>query len=686
MALFDFLKRTKKGGVPSSFFVGSGIMSSIISKTDALDFYKSWVYACVDKRATGLAQLDYKLYQRKGRKIVEIFEHPLLDLLLRVNPEMTKFNFLKLTSIYKDLLGASPWLLEKTNPNSKYPDQIYIARPDFFSVQRANDGSITGYTYQTGIFKKTFSPSDVIFIKNYNPKNPDKGLGVIEAVRQTAENDDYINQTNNNLLKNGARPGGYFETDETYDKDERKRILKDLRSKYSGYENSFKIQVLESGLKFKSDLIAPRDLEFIEGKKLNRDEIAAIFGVPKSLLTSDSVNRANAEAGLYQFNSMTLQPMAQEIIEQINEFLVPMFGSDLWLGFEPFAKEDAQAILENKKAGWNKWNTTNEIREMEGKPPIAGGNYIYLPVNAVPTIGTKSHDQEIIRLGADTAVDISYVDIATQKYIMKRILNRSSRLNKISKDIGEKIIEKLKDKKVILKIVSKKLSDEQKELFYKNRMMTEPVLEKLWKEKSQEFFHDQKKRFMAQLEKANLKKGFSAELGIDKVNEEKMTIKVVSPLVYETVMTGAEQAGRLIDQPSIADMAFLENWVKNSSQKLGEQITKTTLKQFDKSLAEGIQAGEGLGELKKRVKKIFEYANDNRAEMIARTETARGITEAHRQTYEYYGFTNVEWLLSPGACDVCIGLAGQAWTTKTIEGQIPVHPDCKCDFTPTTIS
>ncbi len=685
MALFDFLKRTKKGGVPASFMINSGIMSSIVTKTDALDFYKSWVYACVDKRATGLAQLDYKLYQKKGNKIVEIFEHPLLDLLLRVNPQMTKFNFLKLTSIYKDLLGASPWILEKTKPNSKYPDQIYIARPEFFSVQRGADGSISGYKYEIGAFKKTFSPSEVIFIRNYNPKDPDKGLGVIEAIRQTAENDDYINQTNNNLLKNGARPGGYFETDETYDEDERKRILKELRSKYSGYDNAFKIQVLESGLKFKSDLIAPRDLEFIEGKKLNRDEIAAIFGVPKSLLTSDSVNRANAEAGLYQFNSMTLQPMAMEIIEQINEFLVPQFGSNLWLGFEPFAKEDSQAILENKKAGWNKWNTTNEIREMEGKPPIPGGNYIYLPVNTVPAIGTKSVEK--IKIGGEEKVDVNYVDLKTQKYVLKRILNRNIRTKAIAEKISDDVIKKLENNKIILKLVSeKKLTDEQKEIFYKDRMATEPILEKLWKEKSQVFFRDQEKRFIAQLEKANIKKGFSTELGIDKTNEEKLTIDFVSPLVYETVMTGAEQAGRLIDQPSIADMAFLENWVKNSSKKLGEQITSTTLKQFDKSLAEGIQAGEGLGELKKRVKKIFEYADDARAEMIARTETARGIIEAHRQTYEYYGFTNVEWLLSPGACDVCIGLAGQQWTTKTIAGQIPVHPDCKCDFTPTTIS
>lgn len=68
--------------------------------------------------------------------------------------------------------------------------------------------------------------------------------------------------------------------------------------------------------------------------------------------------------------------------------------------------------------------------------------------------------------------------------------------------------------------------------------------------------------------------------------------------------------------------------------------------------------------------------------MIARTETARGVTEAHRKMYEHYGFEDVKWLLAPGACEECVSLAGENWTVKSIEGQIPVHPNCKCDYTP----
>ena len=130
------------------------------------------------------------------------------------------------------------------------------------------------------------------------------------------------------------------------------------------------------------------------------------------------------------------------------------------------------------------------------------------------------------------------------------------------------------------------------------------------------------------------------------------------------------------------DMDFVKEWLDKVSKETGESITNTTIEAFEKTLNDGIAAGESLSELKNRVEEVFNFAKDYRATMIARTETARGVTEAHRKMYEHYGFDEVKWLLSSGACEECIVKAGDKWTVKTIEGQIPVHPNCKCDHTP----
>lgn len=670
-----------KQAVPYSFFVNSGVMSAVITKSDALDFYKSWVYACVARRSMGLAQIEFKLYRlKKNGEVEEIIEHELLELLYRVNPDMTKYNFIQLSVIYRDLLGASPWILSKTNKSDKLPSNIYIARPEFFKVKKDDDGNIIGYTYEIGSYKKEFEKEEVLFLKNYNPKNPDKGIGVIEAVRMTAENDDYILQSNSNLLKNNARPSGFLEMEGNADGKMIKRLKKEFKQKYQGYENSYNVQLLEGGLKFKPVTLPPKDLDFIESRKMNRDEILSIFGVPKPVLgVFEDVNRASAIAAEYVFNKWTLEPLATEMIEQLNEFLVPIFGSDLWLSFEPLAKEDEEMDIKRKNDAWNKWMTTNEIRELEGLDPVIGGDYIYLPLSAMPVIGGEK--KEFVKI---KAYNSGRLNLKTQKAIKKRILNRNFKIEKMSEKAGKAIVSKLEPKNnsnIVLRIVEKKTSDEQRDRFYKARMDKEKQLEGLWKKTFIGFFTAQSERFIKSIED-NFKKDAVTQYGISKTEELGATIAIIDPLIYQTVMTGIAGASELIGEEMVVDMDFIKEWISRVELEIGEKINNTTLEEFEKTMKEGVENGEDLEKLKKRVEEVFKFATDYRAEMIARTESARGVVEAHRKTYEHYGFTDVEWLLSPDACPTCQAKSLEDWTVKSIEGEIPVHPNCKCDFTP----
>ncbi|NCD40565.1 MAG: phage portal protein [Bacteroidia bacterium] len=679
----------EKKGVPYSFFYNSGIMSNIVTKNDALDFYKSWVYGCVARRSMGLAQIEFKAYKLKGDKVFEVLEHPVLELLNRVNSQMTKYNFIQLSVVYRDLLGASPWILEGGDKNGNNPTQMYIARPEYFKAEKDKEGNVVKYVYEIGTYKREYSPNQVIFLKNYNPKNPDKGIGIIEAVRMTAENDDYMLQSNNNLLKEGAISSGFLETEEILDNKEIKRLEKKSKAKMAGFENAHKIQILQGGMKFKPNVIPPRDLEFIEGRKLNRDEILGIFGVPKSLMTFDDVNRASAVAGEYQFNKWTLEPLATEICEQLNEFLVPKFDDDIWLGFEPLAKEDEEIELKKKTESVNRWRTVNEVREMDGLTPIKGGEYIYMPLTSLPMIGGEKKSAEILKIGDARKMDEGRVDLKTEKYVKKMILNRKLRNKKLSEKATKKAYEILEGKKkVVFKLVDKKAEPKKKlelskdvvEAWYKARMAEEESLEKIWSDTFKKFFKAQEGRFIAKLEK--VKKSVAEDIGIDVEDELSATIEIINPLMYETVMRGAKQASELINQPAISDFQFLREWLDKVGEEIGKNINDTTITAFDTTIREGIAQGENIGELTKRVRKVFSFAGDTRAEMIARTETARGITEAHLQTYMYYGFNEAEWLLSPGACEECVAKSQNQWTMKSIQGEIPVHPNCKCDIVP----
>jgi HK97 family phage portal protein len=686
MGFISNLKRLFTKSAPLSAILYHNLGNSIITKNDALDFYQSWIYRCVNLRSTSIANIDFKLYRmNKKREVEEVMEHELLDLLYRVNPQTTKYDFLELTFTYLDIFGSGPWLLEGGKKGNK-PTALQNLRPEYLTAIRDKQGKLLAYRYEIGTFKQEYDPQEVLILKNYNPRNPEKGLGIIEAVRQTAKNEDYILQHNNKLLENGARPSGTLEVEGTLDENTRKRLKKEFKDQYQSYENAYKVMLLEGGMKFNATAIPPKDLDFVASRGMNRDEIAGIFGVPKSLLGFTDANRASSYIAEYIFAKYTLEPLATKYIEQLNEFLVPRFGDDLWLGFEPLAQKDEQHELNVKDKAFNRWKTANEIREEEGFEPLNGGDIIYMPMSNMPYMSDAkppvAKGFELVKM--ERTGNTAYVDHKTQKYIKKRILNRNVRLkNLVGKAVDDGFKKLEVKRKVIVRFVPEKkafdLSDEQIDAFYKERMTEEPRIEGLWQKRFTEFFEAQKGRFLAAIDS---KKSAIEDYNIPVEDELKATIDIINPLMWETFTKGTQSASNLIGEPSIMDMEFIKEWLGKVAEKSGTQINSTTIEAFEKTMNEGIAAGESIGELKNRVESLFEDFKGSRAELIARTETARGVTEAHRKMYEYYGFNDVKWLLSPGACPICVDEAAKEWNVKTIEGMIPRHCNCKCDHVP----
>ena len=647
-----------------------------------MQLYQGWIYRCVDLRSKAIAKVDWKLYQmKKNGEVEEVLEHELLDLLYKFNPGTTKFDGVELTVTYLDIFGGAPWYLADGDKGKK-PTAIYTMRPENLKAKRDKEGRIIGWEYQIGNYKREYGPEEVINLKNYNPTDPEKGLGIIEAVRLTAQNEDYIQQHNNNLLKNGGRPSGALVVEGKLGDKEYKRLKKQTRDEFGGYDQAGKIHLFEGGAKWQDLSITPKDLDFIQAREMNRDEIAGIFGVPKSLLGFTDANRASAATAEYIFAKWTLEPYLTKILEQLNEFLVPRFGDNLWLGFEPLAQKDEQVENARREKAVNLYMTVNEVRAEIGLKALKGGDNLYMGMANMPFMSDEGQDKKKGIELEGKAIDALKVDAKTAKTIKKRILNRNVRLKNAAEKAAENVVNGLIQRKnVVLRLVpeKKEVSDEQREAFYKRRMADEGQLESMWEKAMTAMFEKQQERFLSALDN---KKDVATDYGIDVKEEMKTTINIISPLIYETVKNGTLQAEELIGESAIFDMDFIKSWIDKVSEETGKSITNTTIEAFEKTMKTGIEAGESLGELKNRVEEVFEFAKGTRATLIARTETARGVAEAHRKMYEHYGFEDVKWLLSPGACEICQEKAKSDWTVKSIEGEIPVHPSCKCDYVP----
>ena len=100
-------------------------------------------------------------------------------------------------------------------------------------------------------------------------------------------------------------------------------------------------------------------------------------------------------------------------------------------------------------------------------------------------------------------------------------------------------------------------------------------------------------------------------------------------------------------------------------------------------IAAGIARGDSVDVIAQSV--MESVADPQRAWLIADTETARAMTAANLDTYAQNGVEQVEWLAEDDACPECEDNAdaspialGDDWPN----GDVPVHPACRCAIAP----
>lgn len=190
---------------------------------------------------------------------------------------------------------------------------------------------------------------------------------------------------------NGTNLGGHFEhpgklSDEAY-----KRLKAELNSQYGGLANAHSTPILEEGLKFSKIGMPPDEAQFIETRKFQKSDIAAIFNVPPHMVgdLSNSTNN-NIEQQSLEYVIYSLTPW---LIRQEQEFNAKLFREDEQGEF--FCEHNVKSLLRGDMAAQSDYYTKmlsigvfsqNDIRRIENMNPLSNGlgDTYYRPSNLVP--------------------------------------------------------------------------------------------------------------------------------------------------------------------------------------------------------------------------------------------------------------------------------------------------------------
>lgn len=589
-----------------------------------------YVFAAVNKIATKIASIDLEFYEIKDSKgtVKELPVHDVLDLLYRPNPFQTRSEFWKITMINKKLTGEAFWL--KVRDRRGKVAELWNLRPDRMTIVTDPEKYIKAYdlTKYNGEIV-SFEPQDIIHFKEPNPLDNMRGFSPLRAAKSRIETEQYATNFQRDFFVNNARPDALLLSDDELAPEQRSDMLSSWNAKHRGKGKSSRVGILEGGIQYQQISVTQKEMDYIESLKFTKDDILIAFGVPKSVITTDDVNLANANSGLKTFLSETIKPELVEIAEVINEMLViPDFGERYYCDFEDPTPIDREMQLKEYTAGFGKWLTANEIRQELNMDPIEGGDVLDQPSNARDTDRPRPNEpdpQKIFR-GRGTLL---------KKFELAEGIAKD--LRKGGKPATEKAKESLlksSDLRESYKAFINKKIDRRAEKFQKQ------VLSAAEK---------QMKRVIAALDKSVDKGITESSLAFDGKAETKLFTELALPFITESAKEAGQEALDLVGiGESFTFTERIEKLLKKRAEFFAESVNDTTFEKLAKTIAEGLEAGEGIAKLTDRVKAVYSEFSDYRAESIARTESTAANNEGFLEAYKQSKIVNSnEWISTP---------------------------------------
>lgn len=733
MSIITDIRKAITGNNKKSF---SGLFSQSLNfssrlgnQKEQLNAYRDWVYAASRAIAEDVATIDFELYiNRTGTKsaivsqklqskklvkelkrtqvkslkghmkpaLEEVENHILLDLLYCPNPFMTKDEFMEMTALHMELAGEAFWYVIRNNAG--VPIELWPLMPYLVQIKKSPTKFIEGYAYITPSGNTMIiEPDDIIHFKNVDPNNLYRGMSVVRASARAIDTDAHAADWNRNFFYNSAVPDIALEADGTLSDESYKRLKEDWDGKYQGTDNAHRTAILEEGLKVNVLSMAQRDMEFLEGRKFNRDQILALFRVSGAILgIQENSNRATAESAEYVFAKRVIKPKMMRITNRITEDLAVQFDPKLVVGFENPVPEDKEYILREKEVSINKWRSINEIREDEGHEPIKGGETIYQPLNLMP-IGQEAPEkpEEPEKPNDEKPVEEPEKDDET-KQILKKILENQESKKKVYSDAEQREVVGNAFNEVVVKIAfgyevqflkaTRQLFDKQKKIVLRNL----------------------KKRYQADkgMQPTVAKKISVVDL-LEKESAKEAFYKSLMPIMRANIKEVGTEALILVGSSGfdIEDPSVIKFYEKRTAT-IAKDINDETDKKLRASLTQGIDAGESIDELSIRVEEIYGSASGYRAERIARSETIKASGFAQDEAWQQSGVVEAkEWFTAKDerVCEFCGEMDGKTvelgdnyfdkGDTMEVAGKElkldywdidtpPLHASCRCTLLP----
>lgn len=589
------------------------------------------VYIAVSHKSQDAASIEWTLFDGDDR----IEDHPWYDILSQPNDALSGSQLLEGTYAWLEMRGRAFWLLDAFAGSPRLPRRIRLLDPDRMEP-KVEDDEIQHWKYRTKTGSpKTLSPDEVIRFALFDHRDAFGGLAPLTAARLGYDLSWKSTEFQRRFYGNGGFPPFYVKIPPeagNIGPEEREKLRIEFRQRYLGLKNAWSPPFLFKGATLEAISINQRDAEWIATQKLTREDILAIFAVPKVVAGyKDEGSLALADKELRQYWGGTIPGRVRLVFGILQKRLIEVYTPGL------AAKPDIQAKLmevmpEEVRASVG---AAKMLMEM-GVPPATAFQFLGLPVD---TDGKAWLDEGYLPFSLVPVSDLDEQPPADEPPDDEADEERTGRRRASNWPRSEKLRAALwRGYEVSLRKLERRYIGDWRGFL---RWVRDRI-------------HDRLRDAASRGATAGRFLAIDALVRQDGPDELVPPMSAIDAEAAKRTAASSEASARagweaLTAELELDDLAF-NTLDPRVIQLLNERVMAVKAaashveEKYRAALIEGIQKGESIEKLTDRVSRVYREQYAGQARVLARTETSAAFSAARNEAMFTAGISRHEWL------------------------------------------
>lgn len=278
-----------------------------------------WIATVVDKVAASAARLSFGTWDISGDAKVRDTSSAFARLWQRPCPSMHRFGFWRWTFSTYETYGEAFWLKIRRGGagTQTQPLGFYPMHPSRTVVERNKDTGRLTYKFALGVASAgilTVDEDDVVPFQRYNPDTMMRGLSRIEPLRNTLYNEDASRRAIESWWKRGARPSLMISAPQALSDGAYKRLQSMVGKVHGGADQMGGTLVLEEGAKPVPVQLSAEEMQYIQARTLNREEVCGVYDVPPPVIhILDHATFSNITEQMRSMYRDTMAPRLEDV-------------------------------------------------------------------------------------------------------------------------------------------------------------------------------------------------------------------------------------------------------------------------------------------------------------------------------------------------------------------------------------